>query len=431
MTGARRSWYVASAALLGIIVFGIILLYQTANFRTTVEHLIEEDVREKTESAAHILGPLIERGAKDKIAAWCQTQRKRGIRVTVVDKKGAVLVDTDNVTGNHGDRAEIQQAWTSEGGVVVRRSATLGSYWLYCARRVGDHVVRLAVPYNEVSRPVQLARNGLVAAAVIGACAVVLVFFLTRRLATRVELQDVQLAAARANEVFRRDFTSNVSHELRTPLTAILGAVEMMEDAETLSPENRADLQRIIRTQASRLNALAKDVLSLARIECEQTEDKSRDFADICIPDILKNVQTLEAPRAEEKGVRLAATCPEPLHIRGDADLIEQALVNLIENALRYSGSDRIDIAARKADGSLVLSVTDYGIGIPARHLPHIFERFYRVDKARSRSVGGTGLGLAIVKHIAILHGGTVSVESVQGSRTQFKLVLPLASSRT
>ena len=430
MTGARRSWYVASAALLGIIVFGIILLYQTANFRTTVEQLIEEDVREKTESAAHILGPLIERGAKDKIAAWCQTQRKRGIRVTVVDKKGAVLVDTDNVTGNHGDREEIQQAWTSEGGVVVRRSATLGSYWLYCARRVGDHVVRLAVPYNEVSRPVQLARNGLVAAAVIGACAVVLVFFLTRRLATRVELQDVQLAAARANEVFRRDFTSNVSHELRTPLTAILGAVEMMEDSGSLAPEDRAELQRIVRTQASRLNALAKDVLSLARIECEQAEDKSRDFTDLFVPDILKNVQTLEAPRAEEKGVRLAAACPEPLHIRGDADLIEQALVNLIENALRYSGSDRIDVSARKADGSLVLSVTDYGIGIPARHLPHIFERFYRVDKARSRRVGGTGLGLAIVKHIAILHGGTVGVESIQGARTMFKLVLPLASSR-
>ena len=430
MTGARRSWYVASAALLGIIVFGIILLYQTANFRATVEHLVEEDIREKTESAAHILGPLIERGAKDKIAAWCQTQRKRGIRVTVVDKKGAVLVDTDNVTGNHGDREEIQQAWTSEGGVVVRRSATLGSYWLYCARRVGDHVVRLAVPYNEVSRPVQLARNGLVAAAVIGACAVVLVFFLTRRLATRVELQDVQLAAARANEVFRRDFTSNVSHELRTPLTAILGAVEMMEDSGSLAPEDRAELQRIVRTQASRLNALAKDVLSLARIECEQAEDKSRDFTDLFVPDILKNVQTLEAPRAEEKGVRLAAACPEPLHIRGDADLIEQALVNLIENALRYSGSDRIDVSARKADGSLVLSVTDYGIGIPARHLPHIFERFYRVDKARSRRVGGTGLGLAIVKHIAILHGGTVGVESIQGARTMFKLVLPLASSR-
>lgn len=431
MTGARRSWYVASAALLGIIVFGIILLYQTANFRATVEHLVEEDIREKTESAAHILGPLIERGAKDKIAAWCQTQRKRGIRVTVVDKKGAVLVDTDNVTGNHGDREEIQQAWTSEGGVVVRRSATLGSYWLYCAWRVGDHVVRLAVPYNEVSRPVQLARNGLVAAAVIGACAVVLVFFLTRRLATRVELQDVQLAAARANEVFRRDFTSNVSHELRTPLTAILGAVEMMEDSGSLAPEDRAELQRIVRTQASRLNALAKDVLSLARIECEQAEDKSRDFTDLFVPDILKNVQTLEAPRAEEKGVRLAAACPEPLHIRGDADLIEQALVNLIENALRYSGSDRIDVSARKADGSLVLSVTDYGIGIPARHLPHIFERFYRVDKARSRRVGGTGLGLAIVKHIAILHGGTVGVESIQGARTMFKLVLPLASSRT
>ena len=428
---ARRSWYIASAALLGIIVFGIILLYQTANFRATVEHLIEEDVREKTESAADVLEPLLERGAKDRIVTWCQAQRKRGIRVTIVDKSGAILVDTDNTNGNHGDRAEIQQAWTREEGVVVRRSATMGSYWLYCARRVGRHVVRLAVPYNEVSRPVQLARNGLAAAAIIGACGVILIFFLTRRLATRVELQAVQLEAARTNEAFRRDFTSNVTHELHTPLTAILGAVEMMDDAESLTAEDRADLRRIIRTQASRLNVLAKDVLSLARIENEQMEHNPRDFSDINIFNLVEKVRNLEEPRAAEKGVKLRVTYAESAIVRGDSDLLEQALVNLIENALRYSGSDRIAMAARKNGDKLELSVTDYGIGIPARHLPHIFERFYRVDKARSRNLGGTGLGLAIVKHIALLHGGTASVESIQGARTTFRLTLPLVHPRS
>lgn len=430
MTGAQRSWYAASAALLGLVVFGLVMLVQTTSFRTAIECLAESDIRGKMNDAVQVLTPLLNENDTAGQRNFCRAQRTTGARITILDAQGNVRADTDGLTENHADREEIRQALAGKGGIIIRKSETLGSYWLYCARRVGPHIVRLAIPYDEIARPVRLARNGLLAAALFGACTVALIFYLTRRLATRVELQDIQLAAARANEVFRRDFTSNVSHELRTPLTAILGAVEMMEDAETLSPEDRADLQRIIRTQASRLNALAKDVLSLARIESAQTEDKSRDFADISIPDILKNVQTLETPRAEEKGVRLTATCPEPLHIRGDADLIEQALVNLIENALRYSGSDRIDVVARQAGGSLVLSVTDYGIGIPARHLPHIFERFYRVDKARSRSVGGTGLGLAIVKHIAILHGGTVSVESVQGARTQFKLVLPLASTR-
>lgn len=426
MTESRRSWYVASAALLGLIVFSIALLIQTANFRTAVERMAENDIRDKTEVAVGILGPLLEKGDKAAIEEYCRARRADGVRVTIVNAKGDILIDTDNATLNHANRAEIHQALLGKDGLILRRSDTLGSYWLYCARRTGDYIIRFSISYDDVSRPVRLALHGFIAAAIVGACAVFLIFYLTRRLATRLELQTVQLEAAKANEAFRRDFTSNVTHELRTPLTAILGAVEMMEDDAALSPEEKQDLRRIIHAQASRLSALAKDVLSLARIESEQTERDPRDFSDVAITDVVQNVLTLEVPRAKEKGVALNLVQNDNASIRGDADLLEQALVNLIENALRYSGSDRIDLAARIVKDKLELSVTDFGIGIPAQHLAHIFERFYRVDKARSRSLGGTGLGLAIVKHIALLHGGTVDVESEQGAHTTFRLTLPL-----
>ena len=114
----------------------------------------------------------------------------------------------------------------------------------------------------------------------------------------------------------------------------------------------------------------------------------------------------------------------DAITIQGDAQLLEQAVVNLVENALRYSGSDRIEIASAKTETGVEISVTDYGIGIPAEHLSHLFERFYRVDKARSRELGGTGLGLAIVKHIALLHGGSVSVASRPAERTTFTMRL-------
>lgn len=427
MTESRRSWFVVSAALLGLLVFGGVLLIQAASFFAAVEHMAENDIRDKMDAAVGVLSPLLEKGDKEGVATYCRARRLAGVRVTIVDSQGNILVDTDNATVNHADRAEIHRALEGNEGLILRRSDTLASYWLYCARRAGRYVIRLAIPYEEVSRPVKLARNGLIAAAIVGACAVFLIFYLTRRMASHVELQAIELKAARANEAFRRDFTSNVTHELRTPLTAILGAVEMLDDADSLSPEERTDLRRIIRSQASRLSVLAKDVLSLARIESEQTEQNARDFSEVSITAVLQSVMALEVPRATEKGVALKLVeYPEAVTLRGDAELLEQALVNLIENALRYSGSDRIDLAAKVTREDVIFSVTDYGIGIPEQHLGHIFERFYRVDKARSRSLGGTGLGLAIVKHIALLHGGTVAVDSVQGAHTQFTLTLPL-----
>lgn len=426
MRGGGKSWIVTVSAIIGIVVFGMVLVIQTRSFSGVVDALAESDIRERTEFAAATLAAPLSAGNTNAVREFCDSKHRQGIRVTVVNPDGSVLYDTDSATGNHLLREEIHQAFNGASGMVLRRSETLGSYQLYCARRVGDKVVRLAVPYNGVQEPVRLARHGLVTAGLVGALVVTLIFIFTRNLSGRIDEQARALETAEANERFRREFTANVAHELKTPLTAIVGAVEMIGDGSELQEAERAELMDIVHDQAKRLNSLVKDVLSLAQIEREQGEEH-RNFIQVPLEKIVDTVAALEAARAKQSRITLAVTRCDHAVVNGDPHLLEQVIVNLVENAFRYSGTDRVDIALSTDSGLARISVTDYGIGIPAESLPHIFKRFYRVDKARSRSLGGTGLGLAIVKHIAILHGGNVSVQSSPGDKTVFTVELPLA----
>lgn len=426
MRGGGKSWIVTVSAIIGIVVFGMVLVIQTRSFSGVVDALAESDIRERTEFAAATLAAPLSAGDTNAVREFCDSKHRQGIRVTVVNPDGSVLYDTDSATGNHLLREEIHQAFAGASGMVLRRSETLGSYQLYCARRVGDKVVRLAVPYNGVQEPVRLARHGLVTAGLVGALVVTLIFIFTRNLSGRIDEQARALETAEANERFRREFTANVAHELKTPLTAIVGAVEMIGDGSELQEAERAELMDIVHDQAKRLNSLVKDVLSLAQIEREQGEEH-RNFIQVPLEKIVDTVAALEAARAKQSRITLAVTRCDHAVVNGDPHLLEQVIVNLVENAFRYSGTDRVDIALSTDSGLARISVTDYGIGIPAESLPHIFKRFYRVDKARSRSLGGTGLGLAIVKHIAILHGGNVSVQSTPGDKTVFTVELPLA----
>lgn len=255
---------------------------------------------------------------------------------------------------------------------------------------------------------------------------VFLVFFFTRRLTRRVDAQARQLEIAASNERFRRDFTSNVSHELKSPVTAILGAVEILGDGAEISEGERKELFGIIRSESGRLGSLLGDILALAEIEREQAEPAAA-MARVQLSDAIAAVVTRESPKVRVRDVQLELVRNDAAVVMGDAVRLEDALVNLIDNALRYSGSDRIAVSSEARDGRVAVSVTDYGIGIPAEHLPHIFERFYRINKSRSRALGGTGLGLAIVKHIVQLHGGEVAVDSVPGRKTVFSFALPIA----
>ncbi len=227
-------------------------------------------------------------------------------------------------------------------------------------------------------------------------------------------------------EEIRRDFVANVSHEIRTPLTAIKGFVETLHHGQVENPDEARRFVGIIARHVDRLNAVIEDLLLLSRIE-NAAEAAPIRTESIHLRDIFENALQICRHRADAKRIRITIAAKAALSASVDPVLLEQAVVNLLDNAIKYSDADRaVEITAR-ADGPQVrISVQDHGIGIERKHLPRLFERFYRVDKARSRSLGGTGLGLAIVKHIAQAHGGRVTVESALGQGSRFTIHLPL-----
>jgi two-component system phosphate regulon sensor histidine kinase PhoR len=226
-------------------------------------------------------------------------------------------------------------------------------------------------------------------------------------------------------EDMRRDFVANVSHEIKTPLTAIKGFVETLHQHPVESPEESNRFLGIISKHVDRLNTIIEDLLMLSRIENEGERgeikhEKSR------LRDILHNAVQICRPRADEKRIRIELGGDEGLSAMVDPVLLEQAVVNLLDNAVKYSDPEKsVRILARTVEHEIQIQVQDHGIGIEKKHLPRLFERFYRVDKARSRALGGTGLGLSIVKHIAQAHGGQVTVDSTVGEGSVFTIHLP------
>ncbi|GGG58494.1 two-component sensor histidine kinase [Salipiger pallidus] len=230
----------------------------------------------------------------------------------------------------------------------------------------------------------------------------------------------------------RRDFVANVSHELRTPLTALLGFIETLKGPARNDEGARDRFLTIMEAEAGRMERLVGDLLSLSRVEAEE---RVRPLNPLDLPGLVRSVVSGLAPLAEEAGITLLTDLPEgTLEIPGDPDQLRQVLVNLTENAVKYSGKGaevriRLDPPSyrkRLRTDGIELSVTDTGPGIDPIHIPRLTERFYRVDTHRSREKGGTGLGLAIVKHIVNRHRGRMRIESAPGKGTTFSVVLPV-----
>jgi two-component system phosphate regulon sensor histidine kinase PhoR len=237
-------------------------------------------------------------------------------------------------------------------------------------------------------------------------------------------LRDV--TEVRRLEQVRMDFVANVSHELRTPLAAVLGALETLESEE--DPEAKARFLDIGRRNAGRLQAIVADLLDLSSIEAEG-ERMPREPVAVGAP--LRAAAAALAGAAEKKRVSLAVEAGDGAGptVLGNVQRLEQAFTNLLENALKYTpAGGRVTARVIARGGEACVEVEDTGIGIPAESLPRIFERFYRVDRSRSREMGGTGLGLAIVKHVVRAHGGRVEVRSEEGRGTLFTVILPAAA---
>ena len=223
-------------------------------------------------------------------------------------------------------------------------------------------------------------------------------------------------------ELVRQEFLSNVSHELRTPLTSIMAFVETLENGAKEDPESCQRFLSIIRKNASRMHMLIDDILELTAIEGGAIQLRA---APVDLHELVNDVCLLLTTQAQARNVTLENKVASGVKVYADSHRLEQMLTNLVDNGIKFSHENgAVSIKHESGERDRIL-VTDKGDGIPAQHLERLFERFYRIDRARSRELGGTGLGLAIVKHLALLHSGEVTVESELAKGTTFTLHLP------
>jgi two-component system sensor histidine kinase SenX3 len=243
---------------------------------------------------------------------------------------------------------------------------------------------------------------------------------------TAILLEDV--TEARRLEDVRRDFVANVSHELKTPVGALTLLAEALQDAS----DDPAAVQRFAgraQHEAQRLGRLVQELIDLSRLQGADPMPAARPVSiDAVLAEALDRTRT----PAQARGITLTVTGEERLTLLGNEQQLVTAVVNLLDNAVSYSGEgSTVTVCAQGVEGGVEISVADEGMGIPQKDLERVFERFYRSDPARSRATGGTGLGLAIVKHVATNHGGTVEVRSVEGAGATFTLRLPVAARTT
>ena len=393
-------------------------------------------------------------------------------RLTVIAVTGLVLADSSEDPArmdNHATRPEVLAAGSRSVGRATRFSHTVKQRMRYFAMplrldggRVDEHYgwVRTALPLTQLEERLATLRRLVLLGAILGALVgllvgVLLARHLTRPLAMLTESVEAIARGAygrrvpigssdeigRLGEAFntmstqlrrlesmRRDFVGNVSHELKTPVTAIRGLVEtLVEDPDAPPPIRRRFLGKALR-QAERLSNLVTDLLSLSRLE---SHEHPLELFVLDVRDVLDEVAHAQQPNAEARGVRIERAWPEneALWIDGEEEALRQAVGNLLSNAIKYSPEGGVvRLGAMAEDGDIVLRVRDDGPGIDPRHHPRLFERFYRVDAARSRELGGTGLGLAIVKHIAMALSGDVGVDSAVGKGSTFWIRLPRAT---
>ena len=253
---------------------------------------------------------------------------------------------------------------------------------------------------------------------IVTACIVIQIYFYVLKPYSK-KVKSLENAAEESKEAeqIRREFVANVSHELKTPLTSISGFIETLQAGAAEDPEIRSRFIDIIAIETSRLKRHIEDLLVLSDIE----NKKKNELTEFDVGDAIERTVEILQPIADEKDINIIMEFDDDISLKGSSDRFSQMMLNLIENAIKYSDvGSRIWVKAVKGYDKLFISVKDEGIGIAPEHHQRLFERFYRVDKSRSKKVGGTGLGLSIVKHIAVLFGASLNVESEVGEGTTF-----------
>ncbi len=405
--------------------------------------LFRKQIMEDLETYAHLLEDT---DALSDLIEKKYDSKKDKVRITVVDDNGDVLYESDadaEKMDNHANRPEIIQTLAEGEGQAVRKSSTMGKSTFYYAIRIEDgNVIRVAKEADSIWSIFAGALPAIIAIIVLiillcTAVAHVLTKILIKpieKVANNVDNLDVletyeELAPFVAtikeqhenilkNAGMRQEFTANVSHELKTPLTSILGYSELIESGMA-SDQDVERFAREIHHNSDRLLTLINDVIRLSELD---VVDREEPFEVLNLTEIARTCVNMLQINAENHEVILLFR-GIPCMVRSEKQMLEELVYNLCDNAIRYNNKGgRVMVTVEPIDGKAVLTVDDTGIGIPKEHQERIFERFYRVDKSRSKSTGGTGLGLAIVKHIVAKNEAEMKLESEVGKGTRISV---------
>lgn len=467
LVAATVTLLVLALAVVDVLVSGV----AANSYRQNLQNELTTRLRLIIALAGHRLHEL-DRAEFSRLAATA------GGRLTWIAADGRVLLDSEadaSQMDNHRSRPEVAQALQGRLGVASRRSPTVGADFLYVALPLGRGALRLAMPISEVHAAVRALRRRILVAAGMAFLPAVFVAallsrYVSRRLGSLIEyaghlaagnfraplpenrhdelgllgrklletganmqrmLEELERERAELEKLerIRKDFVINVSHELRTPLASIQGYTETLLDGAIHDPEHNVRFLNIIRQNAERLGRLVADLLTLSRLELGTHNFQ---FASYYVNALLTDVVESMRPLAEKKNLTLELEpAPPQVEVFCDAEAFHQVLANLLDNAIKYTpAGGAITVGARlrppqDRPSFVEFYVRDTGIGVPPEDLPRLFERFYRVDKARSRELGGTGLGLSIVKHLVRSMGGDVRVHSVLHRGSTFFFTLP------
>jgi len=384
MVGRMRDaeWLPSVLAAVAFVVFVAAFGYEILSYQRRVVEWANGDVNSRAHlAAANLAEPLRTQdfSAIQRIGAACEAD---GVHLVVTSGRGGIVFSS-------------QASGVNDLPIFSERCPS------------GEYEVMIGMPQARVLEPFRRAIRGFALAGLVGMAGVLLFFFVTYR-------QRVRIRELKRVEEFRRTFIADVSHEIKTPLTGILAAVDMLGEVKGGGEgEQWRVLIDLIKGSAKRLNGLVQQILDLARLE---REGEVLNRTDTDVVGLVREV-------AVRYGVMFSADAASTVCV--DAQLIEQAVSNLVENAKRHSGTTDIVVSLSVKDRETTISVEDHGVGIPPEHAARIFERFHRVDPARSAETGGAGLGLSIVRRIARLHGGDVTFAPAVPRGAVFTLTLP------
>lgn len=459
-------WYLFPSYL---IIIAISLLLITWNATHAFRNFYFEKIESNQETIIKLYGDnfidALSRNNLHKLDALVKyVSQKASVRMTVIAPDGKVLSDSQekpSLMENHHNRPEILEALAGNTGTAIRYSNTLKENMLYVALPIIKSgkvigIIRTALPLTLLQHNLNILYKKIFVGGIITSLFAILMSYLfsrkiqkplmilentalkfaegnfsakapihsTEEIGGLAEAMNIMATKLKQLENVRKDFVANVSHELKTPITSIKGFIETLQDGAIENPEEARHFLDIISRHTNRLNSIIEDLLSLSRLEQNINTEHALEKSQL-YPVVKSALQVCEV-NASNKSIKITLNCNEDIYAYLDTFLFEQAIINLIDNSIKYSTENKeISIIASEIEKEIVIEIKDQGVGIPEEHIPRIFERFYRVDKARSRKAGGTGLGLSIVKHIINSHKGYIAVTSRINEGSNFIIHLP------